>query len=218
MRWQCPEYGLIAPNDFIPLAEETGLIIPIGRWVMHTACHQAMAWNPAADGPGIAVNVSAVQLLEPGFAGQVAALLAETGLAPQRLEIEITESSVIGHLADAITVLGQLRDMGVHIAVDDFGTGYSSLAYLKRLSVNRLKIDRSFVQDIPGNASDAALVQAIVSMAHSIGLTTIAEGVETEAQRQFLADLGCEQYQGYLLARPLPAEAAGQLLGSVGQA
>lgn len=217
VRWQCPEYGLIAPNDFIPLAEETGLIIPIGRWVMQTACRQAMAWNPAADGPGIAVNVSAVQLLEPGFAGEVAALLAETGLAPQRLEIEITESSVIGHLADAITVLSQLRDLGIHIAVDDFGTGYSSLAYLKRLSVNRLKIDRSFVQDIPGNASDAALVQAIVSMAHSIGLTTIAEGVETEAQRKFLADLGCEQYQGYLLARPLPAEAAGQLLQPVAQ-
>jgi diguanylate cyclase (GGDEF)-like protein/PAS domain S-box-containing protein len=214
LRWQSAEHGWVMPNDFIPLAEESGQIIAIGEWVLDNACREAMRWSSRADGPNIAVNVSAIQLLEKGFVDQVATILQQTGLPPGRLELEITESAVMDQIDQAVIALERLKRLGVCIAVDDFGTGYSSLSYLKRLPVDRLKIDRSFVKDLPDDTNDAALVRAIVAMAHSLGLETVAEGIETEAQRAFLAALGCDHYQGYYLSRPLPADEAAALLAA----
>lgn len=212
LRWQSPEHGWVMPNDFIPLAEEAGLIIPIGHWVLRTACAEAMRWSPHPDGPQLAVNVSPIQLLAPDFVKDVAEVLQQTGLPSTRLELEITESAVMGQIDQAVIVLDRLKTLGIKIAIDDFGTGYSSLSYLKRLPADRLKIDRSFVMDLPDDANDAALIRAIIAMAHSLGLETVAEGVETDAQRAFLADLACTFYQGYYLSRPLPAEDAAALL------
>ena len=208
VRWQHPQRGLVPPGDFIPLAEQTGLILPIGQWVLQTACHQLVAWAGQTQTRGltIAVNVSARQFRQPDFADQVLAVLQSTGANPQRLKLELTESVLLTDVEDAIRKMGVLQAQGVHFALDDFGTGYSSLGYLKRLPLNQLKIDQSFVRDVLTDPNDAAIVRTILALARSLDLLAVAEGVETEGQYQFLADSGCTAFQGYLFGRPAPLE------------
>jgi len=207
VRWQQPGKGLIEPVRFIPLAEETGLIVPIGEWVLRTACLQNKAWQ-AQGLPRlrIAVNLSPRQFAHENLLQDVARVLKETGLDPVWLEFEITEGMVMRDPERAVTLLRSLKAMGIHLSIDDFGTGYSSLSYLKRFPLDSVKIDRSFIQDLPGDADDAGITQAIIAMAHSLRLGVIAEGVETEEQRHFLRENGCDEMQGYLFSRPLPEE------------
>lgn len=206
LRWQHPVRGMISPTLFIPLAEETGLIVPIGDWVLKAACRQAKAWQEAGLPPlVVSVNVSARQFRERNWAARVAAILAETGLQARYLEHELTESLIMQDVPGAIATMHELEAIGVPLAIDDFGTGYSSLSALKRFPVRRLKIDRSFVEDIPSDPDDEAIVAAIISLAQKLGLRVIAEGVETEAQLEFLQQSGCDEIQGYFLSRPLPA-------------
>jgi diguanylate cyclase (GGDEF)-like protein/PAS domain S-box-containing protein len=208
LRWQHPERGFVSPLDFIPLAEETGLIQSVGHWVMASACSQLATWakRPEMDHLTIAVNVSARQFHDREFVRQVLDVLAQTGANPQRLKLELTESLLVRDIDDVIDKMGELRAAGVSFALDDFGTGYSSLSYLKRLPLDQLKIDQGFVRDILTDANDAAIAKMIVSLAEAMGLTVIAEGVETEAQRGFLASQGCRAYQGYLFSHPLPMD------------
>ncbi|MEC5385534.1 EAL domain-containing protein [Uliginosibacterium sp. H3] len=213
LRWRHPERGMVSPAEFIPLAEESGLILPIGAWVLAEACNQLVAWarQPELAHLSLAVNVSARQFHQPGFVQEVLAVLEETGADPHRLKLELTESMLSDDVEDIIAKMEALKVHGVSFALDDFGTGYSSLTYLKRLPLYQLKIDQSFVRDILSNPHDAAIARAIVVLAQSLGLGVIAEGVETQAQREFLANQGCTDYQGYLFSKPLPAEAFGQL-------
>lgn len=206
LRWQHPKRGLVSPLEFIPLAEETGLILSVGHWVLETTCSQLAAWaaRPEMAHLTIAVNVSAHQFRHREFVAQVLEVLERTGANPQRLKLELTESLLVDDVEDIIAKMTALRARGVSFALDDFGTGYSSLSYLKRLPLDQLKIDQSFVRDILCNANDAAISKMIVSLAETMGLAVIAEGVETEAQRDFLAHQGCRSYQGYLCSRPLP--------------
>jgi diguanylate cyclase (GGDEF)-like protein/PAS domain S-box-containing protein len=207
IRWRHPERGVITPGDFIPVAEEIGMIGEIGDWVLRTACRQARAWQ--ADGLPplrLAVNVSPRQLREKDFRHRVEQALLDTGLPAAFLDLELTESSIMADPEGAIETLSQIRRLGVHIAVDDFGTGYSSLAYLKRLPVDCLKIDRAFVSGIPDDAEDVVIAQTILAMAKSLKLSVVAEGVETPAQRDFLRGEGCDEGQGYLFSKPLPPE------------
>ena len=208
LRWQHPERGLVSPLEFIPLAEDTGLILSVGHWVMESACSQLAAWaaRPEMAHLTIAVNVSARQFHHREFVKQVLDVLENTGANPQRLKLELTESLLVRDVEDVIAKMTALRTTGVSFALDDFGTGYSSLSYLKRLPLDQLKIDQGFVKDILTNANDAAIAKMIVSLAEAMGLTVIAEGVETEAQRGFLALQGCRAYQGYLFSHPLPAD------------
>lgn len=204
LRWRHPERGMISPGDFIPLAEETGLIVPIGDWVLRAACRQCKAWHEAGLPLLIvSVNVSARQFRERNWAAHVAAVLAETGLEPRFLELELTESLIMQDVPGALATMHELKAIGVHLAIDDFGTGYSSLSALKRFPVRRLKIDRSFVEDIPGDVDDRAITAAIISLAQNLGLRVIAEGVETQAQVEFLRHSGCDEIQGYFFSRPL---------------
>ena len=198
IRWIDPQHGVIAPGDFIPVAEASGFIVAIGDWVLREAVRQAVAWQGRGLAIRISVNVSALQFQQPGFVDGVVEVLARCGLAPQWLELELTESILVQDEREALRRLEALARLGVRLAIDDFGTGWSSLAYLKRLPVGRLKIDRSFIQGLPDDASDAGIVDAIVQMGRALRMEVIAEGVETEAQRRFLADAGCAQYQGYL--------------------
>jgi EAL domain-containing protein (putative c-di-GMP-specific phosphodiesterase class I) len=207
LRWRHPVKGLVQPAQFIPLAEETGLIVPIGQWVLRTACAQTKAWQARGLQLRVAVNLSARQFSQESLLADVAGVLAETGLAAPMLELEITESMVMRNPAHAVTLLDSLKAMGVHLSIDDFGTGYSSLSYLKRFPIDNLKIDRSFIQDLPGDGEDAAITRAIIAMAHSLRLTVVAEGVETEKQRSFLHQHGCNEMQGFLFSKPLGAEA-----------
>ncbi len=207
IRWRDPELGEIAPGEFIPVAEESGFIVSIGAWVLQCAITQAAAWAAAGRAMTVSVNVSAVQFQQPGFVDGVAAALREARLPPQWLELELTESILIQDAQDAMLRLQALAQLGVKLAIDDFGTGYSSLAYLKRVPVGRLKIDRSFVSGLPTEESDAAIVQAIIHMGRALRLQIVAEGVETEAQRQFLQDAGCDLFQGWLYAPPLDVAA-----------
>jgi diguanylate cyclase len=212
LRWAHPELGVISPVDFIPVAEHSGVIVDIGQWVLHTACQQMKAWNDAGQsGFYVAVNVSAKQIRR-GLNAQIDDALAASGVNPRHLEIEITEHSMVEDVDNNVTQLAALRALGIQVAVDDFGTGLSSLAYLKRLPIGKLKIDRAFVKDLPDSADDAAIVSAVVSMARSLSLTVVAEGVETEAQRDFLIGLGCDCAQGYFYSRPASAEAIVDLL------
>ena len=206
LRWRRADGRLVAPGEFIGVLEETGLIVEVGEWVLHEACRQLVDWSTTVPaGLGVAVNVSARQFRDGRIVQSVRRALAETGCAPRRLELEITESLLMHDVDVTVQALDELREMGVRVAVDDFGTGYSSLAYLKRLPVDCVKIDRSFVKDLSEDANDAAITTAIVAMAQSLGYRTVAEGVETPLQRQFLEGCGCDEVQGYLLGRPLPA-------------
>jgi len=208
VRWNHPQRGLVSPEAFIPLAEETGLIHPIGRWVMETACAQLKAWEAKANTCDLvlAVNVSARQLGAEGFVDQVESLLFGSGIDPARLKLEITESMLLGNVELVIQTMRQLKALGVGFSMDDFGTGYSSLQYLKQLPLDQIKIDQSFVRDITSDSSDQAIVRTIIAMAQSMNLNIIAEGVETEQQRQLLGNKGCSNYQGYLFGMPLPIE------------
>jgi diguanylate cyclase (GGDEF)-like protein/PAS domain S-box-containing protein len=207
LRWERPDRGMISPMEFIPLAEESGLIIPIGDWVLLTACTQAAAWwRENKIGLRVAVNIAAKQIHHKGFVELVSDILTRTGLPPEFLELEITESSIIENVEETVNKLHKLKALGVTVAIDDFGTGYSSLSYLKQLPVDRLKIDRSFVKDTPDDADDCAIVRTIISMSHNLGMSVIAEGVETERQLDFLRAQHCDEIQGYLLSVPLPAK------------
>ena len=203
IRWQHAEHGWVSPADFIPIAEESGLILPLGRWVLETACRQALTWSGTAAGTVVAVNVSPSQFAHDDIVGQVRSVLALTGLPPQRLELEITEGILMRDEEAAIATLGALHELGVKLAIDDFGTGYSSLSYLKRFKVDKLKIDRAFVRDIENDRNDQKIVHAIVELAQGLGMQTIAEGIETAEQWALLKDLSCEEGQGFLFARPL---------------
>ncbi|WP_310449535.1 EAL domain-containing protein [Sulfuritalea sp.] len=214
VRWQHPQRGMVSPAEFIPLAEETGLILPLGDWVLTTACNQLVAWarQPATAHLTLAVNVSARQFRQPDFVTQARDILADSGADPRKLKLELTESTLLEDIEDIIAKMNDLKALGVSFSLDDFGTGYSSLSYLKRLPLDQLKIDQSFVRDILTDPNDVAIARTIVALAQSLGLSVIAEGVETEAQRELLANSGCHAYQGYLFAHPLPTEAFGELV------
>jgi diguanylate cyclase (GGDEF)-like protein len=205
LRWHSPELGGVSPEEFIPVAEQSGLILPIGDWVLREACRQLRAWQDQGLVAGtMAVNLSTRQFRQKDLAEEISAALRDTGLAPEDLELELTESSIMDNLASAATVLAELEQLGIRIAVDDFGTGYSSLSYLKTFSIHCLKIDRSFIRDIPGDENDTAIVRTIIALAGSLGLTVVAEGVENDAQLTYLRVNHCDQAQGYLFSRPLP--------------
>ncbi|MDP3669249.1 MAG: EAL domain-containing protein [Telluria sp.] len=213
IRWQHPEFGMVSPLDFIGLAEETGLIIPIGAWVLRTACAQNMAWHAAGFGHlRVAVNLSGIQFAQPDIVQTIAQALDESGLDPSRLEIELTESVVMHNVEQAVTTLHALKALGIQLSVDDFGTGYSSLAYLKRFPINVLKIDQSFVRDIATNPDDATIVVSIISLAHNLRLQVIAEGVETREQLAYLRHHECDEIQGFYFSRPLAANDVQQTL------
>ena len=206
LRWQHPERGMVSPAEFIPMAEECGLIVPIGQWVLETACAQLARWQKDVRRAhlSVSVNVSARQFRQSDLVAQVTQVLAHTGVRPQRLKFELTESLVLDNVDDTIAKMLQLREQGVQFSVDDFGTGYSSLAYLTRLPLHELKIDQSFVRNLGQRPTDDVIVQTIIGMASNLGLDVIAEGVETVQQKNFLARHGCHLYQGYLLGRPMP--------------
>ena len=213
VRWQHPELGLLPPASFIAIAEETGLIVPIGQWVLHAACATQRTWREAGLAPlRMSINLSPRQFLHDGLTRDIEMIVRACAADATRLELEITEGMVMQDPERAVTVLREMRNIGVHIAIDDFGTGHSSLAYLKRFPVDNLKIDRSFITDTPADRGAAAITQAIIAMAHSLELKVIAEGVETEAQYQFLLAQRCDEYQGYFFSKPLPAEQMRALL------
>ncbi len=213
IRWMSSDKGLVSPAQFIPLAEESGLILPMGQWVLDTACSQLKAWerDPLTRNLHLSVNVSARQFHQPDFVEQVRQSLLASGADPARLKLELTESVVLDHVEAVISRMRQLIELGVRFSLDDFGTGYSSLSYLKRLPLDGVKIDQSFVRDIPADPNNAAIVCAILAMSHSLGLHVVAEGVETQEQRHFLACNGCNAYQGFLFGRPVPIDEFGQL-------
>ncbi|RTL53438.1 MAG: EAL domain-containing protein, partial [Rhodocyclaceae bacterium] len=204
VRWQHPERGLLLPGSFIPVAEESGLIVSLGEWVLRQTCRQLARLALSREGAALrlAVNVSPRQFRQANFVDRVRDILRDTGADPTRLTLEVTEGLVIDDIHETISRMVELETLGVHFSIDDFGTGYSSLAYLKRLPVRELKIDRTFVQDAPNDADDAALVEAMLSVARHLSLSVVAEGVETEAQADFLKARGCLYFQGYLYGRP----------------
>ncbi len=205
LRWEHPRQGMVSPTTFIELSEETGLIVPIGLWVLETACMQLKSWrhNALTRDLTLAVNVSAKQFRQPDFVTQIKRILLESGARPSHLKLELTESTVLDNVEDTITKMRELKSLGVSFSMDDFGTGYSSLQYLKRLPLDQIKIDRSFVRDIALDPNDDAIVQTIIAMSGALGLNVIAEGVETETQREFLERHGCQAFQGYLFGKPL---------------
>jgi diguanylate cyclase (GGDEF)-like protein/PAS domain S-box-containing protein len=203
LRWEHPTRGMVYPADFVPVAEDTGLIVPIGEWVLREACRANRRWQDMGLPPlTVTVNLSALQFQQANLVEMIGSALSDANLEPQYLELEITEGTTIRDPDFAARVLDDLRQMGVRISIDDFGTGYSSLGYLKRFRIDRLKIDRSFVNDLTTDANDAAIASAVILMAHSLGLRVVAEGVETEEQLRFLLDNNCDEYQGYLIGRP----------------
>lgn len=206
VRWKHPRHGMVPPGDFIPLAEQTGLILPLGEWVMRQACTQLAIWsrNPATAALKVSVNVSARQFRQPDFVAEVTNIIERCGIDPSRLKLELTESMLANDLDDIIGKMEALRARGVSFSLDDFGTGFSSLAYLKRLPLDQLKIDQAFVRDLLSNANDAAIANTVVSLGQNLGLEVIAEGVETEGQRNFLTSIGCHHFQGYLYSKPVP--------------
>lgn len=208
IRWVSPERGLVLPAQFIPLAEETGLIRPIGQWVLEAACSQLKAWqkNSLTRALILSVNVSAKQLHQTDFVGQVKSVVERYAIDPSLLKLELTESTLLENISDIVTTMNELNRMGVRFSLDDFGTGYSSLQYLKQLPLDQLKIDRSFVRDLVVDSSDKAIVRTIIAMARSLNLDVIAEGVETAAQRDILKSKGCSNFQGYLFGKPVPIE------------
>jgi predicted signal transduction protein with EAL and GGDEF domain len=212
-RWEHPRLGQVPPGEFIPLAEETGLIVPLGRQMLGAATRQAAEWQRYCSGRlRVAVNVSARQFLDPALTADIESALAESGLEAALLDIEVTETATLQHASEADAVLARLRSVGVSVSLDDFGTGYSSLSQLRTLPISRLKIDRSFVSEIEVSASSAAIVRAVIDLGRALGLGVVAEGVETEEQLEFLRRRHCHEVQGYLLARPMPAEECERLL------
>lgn len=209
VRWQHPRHGMVPPSDFIPLAEQTGLIVSLGDWVLKQACAQLAAWagTPEMAALKLSVNVSAHQIRQANFVARVLAAVEGAGIEPSRLKLELTESMLVNDIEDLIGKMTELRRHGVGFSLDDFGTGYSSLSYLRRLPLDQLKIDQAFVRDVLGNARDAAIAGTVVSLGQTLKLEVIAEGVETEAQRDFLLSIGCRVFQGYLYSRPVPEEA-----------
>lgn len=216
VRWQCPDRGMVSPAEFIPVAEESGLIHPLGHWVLETACTQLAMWGarPESADLSLAINVSAPQFSRPDFVEQLLDVLDKTGANPHRLKLELTESLLVNNVEDVIAKMFALKENGVGFALDDFGTGYSSLAYLRRLPLDQLKIDQSFVQDLLEDSNSVAIARTIIVLSQTMGFSVIAEGVETEAQRKLLASLGCHACQGYLFGRPQPAETLDELLAS----
>jgi diguanylate cyclase (GGDEF)-like protein/PAS domain S-box-containing protein len=213
LRWQHPLHGLISPVKFIPLAEETGLILPIGEWVIRTACKQMAEWKQAGQSvPRLAINLSPQQFRQKFLANTIAEILKETNTDTSQIGIEITESMLVHNIDEVVETLLNLSNMGLEISIDDFGTGYSSLSYLKRFPINKLKIDKSFIDDIATHPDDAAIVKAIIAMAHGLSMKVVTEGVETAEQLEFLREQGCEQYQGYIFSKPLLPAVALQLL------
>ena len=207
LRWNHPERGVLTPDEFIALAEETGLIIPIGEWALNKACIQAKKWfNEGRLNGRISVNLSAVQLMTENVYSMIKKALDESGLPPEQLEVEMTESTLIRKNDSVERIINAFKLLGISLAIDDFGTGYSSLAYLKRFHIDRLKIDKSFINDTPDNQNDVAIIRAIVAMGQELGLSIIAEGVETQSQADFLSSFGCNEVQGYLVGRPVPCE------------
>jgi diguanylate cyclase (GGDEF)-like protein len=212
IRWRSEELGLISPGDFIPLAEETGLIIPIGEWVLRTACAQLKSWiNKAYKPGGLSVNISGRQFQQPDLLEVISRIIKDLEIEPGFLELELTESYLMKKPVDSIKILNSLKDLGIKLSIDDFGTGYSSLSYLKRLPIDILKIDKSFVQDLTTNSDDTELVLAITTLAHNLHLKVIAEGVETEEQLNFLKSIKCDEWQGYYFSKPVAPEIFEQL-------
>ena len=215
LRWHNKELGIVSPAEFIPLAEDTGLIIPIGEWVLRTACRQIREWHDQGlPLVRIAVNLSARQFRQGNLAAMIGLILDHEGLTPDCLPLEITESLLMDDVEESSRALNELKAMGLEIYLDDFGTGYSSLSYLKKFPIDGLKIDRSFVMDIPEDADDMALAEAIVAMSHALRLNVVAEGIETKKQLVFLKELGCEEAQGYFFSKPVSAEEFKALLAS----
>ena len=213
LRWQHPELGLVGPTSFIPIAEETGMIVPIGTWVIKTACAQNVAWQRAGlPCVPMAVNLSARQVFDVNLLQDVTDILERTGMDPTLLELEITESMLMSNVEKATRVLKSLKAMGIRLALDDFGTGYSSLSNLKRFPIDTIKVDRSFIRDLPGDAEDKGITQAIIAMGRTLNLTVIAEGVETSAQADFLREHACDQFQGNYFSKPLPPADLARLL------
>ena len=217
LRWQHPKLGLVRPDEFIPLAEKTGLILPMGSWVLSTACLQLVAWSkqPALAGLTLSVNVSVHQFRQADFVEQVASVMEHTGVQPHKLKLELTESSLVHDMEDIILKMHALKAMGVGFSLDDFGTGYSSLNYLKRLPLDQLKIDQSFVHDVLSDDSDASIARMVISLGQSLGFNVIAEGVETQGQCDFLMQNGCQTFQGYLFSKPISAEKFVEFCNSV---
>ena len=208
LRWQPPNQAMISPADFIPVAEDSGLIVPISSWVLESACQLLASWadNKATQDLRLSVNISARQFNQPEFVDEVKLALQRSGARPDRILLELTESLLLKNVENAIETMKTLKEFGVGFSIDDFGIGYSSLAYLKRLPLDQIKIDRSFVRDIVDDPDDRAIVQAIISLGHSLDLDVIAEGVENVAQRDFLAAHQCQAYQGFLFSKPVPVE------------
>jgi EAL domain-containing protein (putative c-di-GMP-specific phosphodiesterase class I) len=205
VRWEHPVRGLLGPGAFIPMAEETGLIVPVGRWVLEEACRQAVKWQhalPSTASFSVSVNLAARQLEQPDIVQQVAGVLRETGLEPHRLELELTETAVINQAESTIAAIDALKAIGVRLAIDDFGTGYSSLSYLQRLAVDTVKIDQSFTKALAPESSTTSIVQAVVMLAHALDMSITVEGIETPEQLGVVTSLGCNRGQGYYFSRP----------------
>ena len=214
LRWRHPRRGLLAPDNFIHVAEESGLIVPLGEWTIRKACEQIrILRNRTGSSVRIAVNISARQFSDPNLPDVIEQALRASALDPASLELEITETMLMHDIEEAIAMLERLHGIGVSLAVDDFGTGYSSLNYLKRLPIDRVKVDQSFVSDIPDSEDDVAITSAVIAMAHQLKLDVVAEGVETRAQLEFLAAANCELAQGFLFGEPLPFEEAKAIVG-----
>lgn len=213
LRWDRPGHGAVSPAVFVPVLESLGLIVAVGRWVIEAVCQQIAAWQRSAIGAvEVSVNVSGHQLIEGDLIADIARILAQTGVEPHWLEVELTEGSLMENTQHTIASLERLHAMGVKISIDDFGTGYSSLAYLRRFPIDTLKIDIAFIREVTSNPQDAAITRTIIELAHSLNLRVVAEGVETQAQLAFLKDAGCDQIQGYLFSRPLPVATLERLL------
>ncbi|HVF39440.1 MAG TPA: bifunctional diguanylate cyclase/phosphodiesterase, partial [Gemmatimonadaceae bacterium] len=216
LRWERPGHGLVPPGDFVPLLEDTGLIVPVGEWVLAEACRQVEAWRQSGREPvSIAINISARQFAARNLGDIIKRVLDQQGADPRLIELELTESLLMVNTEEAVRTLTYLKSLGLKLSIDDFGTGYSSLSYLKRFPIDALKIDRSFIDEITTDVDDATITRAVIGMAHNLGLKVVAEGVETEAQLSFLSANGCDEAQGFYFARPQPAAELAQWLGRV---